>query len=231
MTLTTGCVCRHLKAPDTTFIYKGAYHGRAKLETMPRPVTIPPTIMVPLGDVFCLMTDQPGYGEDKKATPCVPQVPSVPWGKPAPSLKPANPKQQYGDKKPPLHLIHLIAQLHESAAMHAGRRKYGENNFLASKVELMTYIGAILRHTLAYAAGERVDQKELVHHLGAVRACCNILLTAEATGVLIDNRPETLNHPKYSKEGAMDFNAATQAAFKEVEGICEHLNTLYPNLL
>jgi hypothetical protein len=143
-----------------------------------------------------------------------------------------NPKQLYGDKKPPVHLIHQIAELHESAALHAGRRKYGENNYLKTEVEAMTYVGAILRHVKAWASGERVDPKELVHHLGAVKACCTILMTTEATGMLIDNRPTTAG------EGVCDVNlaphsyqAATAAALEEVMATIEHLNKLYPELL
>lgn len=146
--------------------------------------------------------------------------------------KPANPKQAFGDKKPPLHLIHMIAQLHEAAALHGGRRKYGENNYIKTPVEAMTYVGAILRHVQQWTSGERVDAKELVHHLGAIKACCTILLTAEATGFLIDNRPST------GYEDALDksvnactpptYQQATQEAFSEVERTIEHLNKLYP---
>ncbi|MDN8037432.1 dATP/dGTP diphosphohydrolase domain-containing protein [Burkholderia vietnamiensis] len=139
----------------------------------------------------------------------------------------ANPKQAFGDKKPPLHLIHPIAELHESAALHSGRRKYGENNYLETAVEAMTYLGAILRHTKQFIAGERVDQKELVHHLGAVRACCNILLTAEATGMLIDNRPRVGARPDIDRK-RYSYCDATAETFAEVERIIEHLNKLYP---
>jgi hypothetical protein len=139
-----------------------------------------------------------------------------------------NPKQLYGDKKPPVHLIHQIAELHESAALHAGRRKYGENNYLKTEVEAMTYVGAILRHVKAWASGERVDPKELVHHLGAVKACCTILLTTEATGMLIDNRPTSGTDIAYCNPAPKTYQKATAEAFAEVERTIEHLNKLYP---
>lgn len=139
-----------------------------------------------------------------------------------------NPKQAYGDKKPPIHLIHSIAALHESAALHSGKRKYGENNYIHTPVEAMTYLGAILRHTAQYTSGERVDRKELVHHLGAVKACCTILLTAEATGMLIDNRPRVGLARGGALRSEIDYEVATNNAFAEVEAIIEHLNALYP---
>jgi hypothetical protein len=147
----------------------------------------------------------------------------------APKTTLANPKQAYGDKKPPLHLIHGIAKLHESAALHSGRRKYGENNYLQSPVEAMTYVGAIQRHLDQWTSGERVDVKELVHHLGAIRACTNILLTAEATGMLIDNRPLVHNSSlPVDNRAPATYQQATAETFAEVERCIEHLNKLYP---
>lgn len=144
--------------------------------------------------------------------------------------KPANPKQAYGDKKPPLHLIHAIAQLHESAALHSGRRKYGENNYLKSEVEAMTYVGAMLRHIQQWVSGANYDPTELVHHLGAVRACTNILLTAEATGMLIDNRPLSgMGQHLAMNNAPVSYCVATQRTFAKVEATIEHLNRLYPD--
>jgi hypothetical protein len=160
------------------------------------------------------------------------QVPTPPIAyDPNPGKPPTNPKQLYGDKKPPLHLIHMIAQLHEAAALHGGKRKYGENNYLATEVEAMTYVGAILRHLGQWVSGERVDRKELVHHLGAIRACTNILLTAEATGMLIDNRPCVGPVEDNIYPGPQCYREATEETFAEVEKTIEHLNRLYPNLL
>ena len=146
-------------------------------------------------------------------------------------LPSANPKQLYGDKKPPLHLIHTIAQLHESAALHSGKRKYGQDNYLQNPVEVMTYAGAILRHLSQYVAGERVDLKELVHHLGAIKACCTIVLTAEATGMLIDNRPQVGVQFGGTAHVPIPYADAYAATFAEIEGVIEHLNKLYPEKL
>jgi hypothetical protein len=146
-------------------------------------------------------------------------------------VKPANPKQRYGDKKPPLHLIHMIANLHESAALHGGRRKYGENNYIETEVEAMTYVGAMLRHIQQWVSGERVDPKELVHHLGAVKACATILLTTEATGMMIDNRPTTGSEVSRFNHAPVPYQRATAEALAEVERTIEHLNKLYPELL
>ena len=174
---------------------------------------------------YCTLHERPSaVGE---AAPY--QLPKIQDVLPA-APKPANPKQVYGDKKPPLQLIHSIALLHESAAMHAGKLKYDENNYIDADVEIMTYCGAIRRHLDQYMAGERVDAKEKVHHLGAIRACAGILLTAEACGTLIDNRP-VVGSTGYMRNATglrSSYGAAFQATFDEVSGVIEHLNKLYP---
>lgn len=145
-----------------------------------------------------------------------------------PTKTPDNPKKLYGDKKPPVHLIHPIADLHESAALHSGALKYGMNNYMETPVEALTYVGAIKRHLSQWLSGERVDAKELVHHLGAIKACCTILLTAEACGSLIDNRPGAFAVQPLKASDRDTYTKATAEAFREVEGVIEHLNKLYP---
>ena len=106
-------------------------------------------------------------------------------GKPA--ATPPNPKQLYGDKKPPLHIIPLAGLIHMSLALLDGKLKYGFENWNEFPVEKMTYIGAALRHLELYKYGETHTRDTGVHNLGAVMACCAILLDAELNGNLIDN--------------------------------------------
>lgn len=104
-----------------------------------------------------------------------------------------DPKGAAGALKPQLQLIPTVAMREEAKALDDGRNKYGENNWRSNNVCVSTYIGAILRHTLAYRDGEDVDpeSKSEVHHLGSVRACCAILLDAMKHGTLVDDRPTT----------------------------------------
>jgi hypothetical protein len=51
------------------------------------------------------------------------------------------------------------------------------------------YVDAALRHLNAWFDGEQEASDSGVHHLGHARACMAILLDAEATGNLIDDRP------------------------------------------
>lgn len=104
---------------------------------------------------------------------------------------PPNPKQVYGEKKVPLHLVPSAGVIHEAVAFKDGAEKYGHFNWRVTKVEALTYIGAALRHILSYVDGEEIDPQSAngAHHLGLARACLGIILDAKACETLIDNRP------------------------------------------
>ena|SRR5579872_1275595 len=102
-----------------------------------------------------------------------------------------NPKDLLGIKKVPLNLVPAIGIIYEADAMRDGGLKYGPYNWRKNKVIASIYIAAAMRHIMAWH-----DQREEnaldsgVHHLGHARACLNILLDAQRTGNLIDDRPE-----------------------------------------
>lgn len=101
---------------------------------------------------------------------------------------PDNPKKAYGDKKPGLHLNPLSAQIAQWEAQFDGALKYGEVNWRDQPVEAMTYIDAAIRHIRLYENGEKFARDTKVQNLGAVMACCAILIDAELHNTLIDNR-------------------------------------------
>lgn len=104
------------------------------------------------------------------------------------STLPANPKKAYGDKKPALHLNPLSAQIAQWEAHFDGALKYGEVNWRERPVEAMTYIDAAIRHLRLYENGEEYARDTKVHNLGAVMACCAILIDARLHDTLIDDR-------------------------------------------
>ncbi len=101
---------------------------------------------------------------------------------------PVNPKQIYGDKKPPLAYFPLSALLAGLEALYDGKLKYGPLNWRDNPVEAMTYVDGLIRHAQLYKVGEEFARDTQVKNLGAVIACAAILIDAEAHGTLIDNR-------------------------------------------
>lgn len=103
----------------------------------------------------------------------------------------SNPKDLLGVSKPSFSKIPFVAQLHESLAMMDGGGKYGPYNWRGNKVVASIYVDALMRHVAAWYEGEEEAEDSGCHHLGHARACLGILLDAQETGNLIDDRPVT----------------------------------------
>lgn len=116
----------------------------------------------------------------KNGAPMVPAAPAKPS---------TNPKAAFGATKPDLALIPPTALAHEAMSFEDGARKYGAFNWRSSSVDLMTYIAAAKRHLDAFLDGQDFTSDSNVHNLGAVRACCGIMIDTLENGNAIDNRP------------------------------------------
>jgi hypothetical protein len=123
--------------------------------------------------------------------------------------KDPNPKDALGSARIDLSLISSVAMMEEALAMGEGAIKYGAYNYAHAPVKSRVYVAAILRHIWKYLMGEERDPKTGVHHLGSVRASAGILLTADAYGTLIDDRPHPL-------KGASDRLDAMEARVKHL---------------
>jgi hypothetical protein len=103
----------------------------------------------------------------------------------------SNPKDLLGYKKVDLSLLPDIAVFHGAHAMMDGARKYGPYNWRDNAVLARVYIAAAKRHLDYWAAGEETAKDSQVHHLGHALACIAIVLDAQATGNLIDDRAKS----------------------------------------
>lgn len=101
----------------------------------------------------------------------------------------ANPKDLFGSVKVSLTKLPAVAIAHAAHAMMDGARKYGAYNWRDKKVLAGIYVDAASRHLAAWFEGQETAADSGVHHLGHAIACCAILLDAQATGNLIDDRP------------------------------------------
>lgn len=129
----------------------------------------------------------------------------TPWGDqpapPAPTVpdsfcdrvlgapKSNNPKRAYGVRKPSAQFIPPVAIIEESVVMALGAEKYTAFNWQDDPVDATTYYSAAIRHLLQWFSGEDRDPESGASHLAHVRACMAILLDAQASGKLIDDRP------------------------------------------
>ena len=103
----------------------------------------------------------------------------------------SNPKDVMGSKKPDITKIPAVAMMWEALAMMDGAGKYDPYNWRANKVIATIYVAAAMRHLTLWLEGEESAEDSGCHHLGHARACLGILLDAQATGNLLDDRPVT----------------------------------------
>lgn len=100
-----------------------------------------------------------------------------------------NPKDLFGSLKVSISKLPPVAIIHAAHAFMDGARKYGPYNWRAKKVIASIYYDAALRHIMDWFEGEETAKDSGVHHLGHAIACCAILLDAQETGNLVDDRP------------------------------------------
>jgi hypothetical protein len=100
-----------------------------------------------------------------------------------------NPKDKLGLTKPRLSLVPPPLMIYVSKVMELGAKKYGPYNWRGNAVLATVYVEAAMRHLLAYLDGEALDPESGQPHTAHVAACMGILLDAEATGNLDDDRP------------------------------------------
>jgi hypothetical protein len=103
-----------------------------------------------------------------------------------------NPKDLIGRTKPGIRSISPVAMLEEGIIMQDGADKYGAFNWQDSPIQASIYYDAMMRHMFAWFTGQDVDpgSKSGGLNLAAVRACAGILIDAQATGTIIDDRPK-----------------------------------------
>jgi hypothetical protein len=126
-----------------------------------------------------------------------------------------NPKDLFGNKKLPLHLIPSTAQVAEALAMADGAGKYGPYNWRDKAVKASIYVAACKRHIDLWFEGQRVASDSGVHHLGHARACLGILIDAEANDCLVDDRPKP---------------ADLERLFKDAEAVIEAMHKRHAEL-
>jgi hypothetical protein len=120
------------------------------------------------------------------ATPCEePMAVSGNFAGPADST---NPKDLLGVLKPQVNLVPSALILRVAKVMELGAKKYGPFNWRTKKVRLTVYAAAAMRHILQLLDGENTDAESNQTHAAHAAACMGILLDAEATGNLIDDR-------------------------------------------
>jgi hypothetical protein len=129
------------------------------------------------------------------------------------ATNPENPKDIVGQTKLSLDLVPDSLVAYAALAFTEGALKYGRYNWRIAGVRVSVYISALRRHLSKYMAGEWADKTTGVPHLASALACLGIVLDAELSDKLIDDRPP-------SQRGVIDlidnFGSETLAKLKKL---------------
>ncbi len=112
-------------------------------------------------------------------------------------LKNTNPKDLIGCDKIPLHLFPTTAIIAGSLAILDGMLKYGRHNWRAAGVRASIYCDAAHRHLNAWFEGEDEDPDSKLPHLAHAIACVAILIDAQASDNLKDDRMYEIKYREY----------------------------------
>jgi hypothetical protein len=99
-----------------------------------------------------------------------------------------NPKDRIGVTKLPLRFIPPGSLAFLARVMELGAIKYGGFNWRSNKVKSTVYYEAALRHIWSALDGEDIDPESGQPHSAHAMACMAIILDAQATGNLVDDR-------------------------------------------
>lgn len=87
-----------------------------------------------------------------------------------------------------LDLIPTGPLLELSRAFARGAEKYEDYGYLHETAEYRRYQAALMRHVLAWAAGENLDPESGVHHLAHAAANCFMLMALQERNLGVDDR-------------------------------------------
>lgn len=102
--------------------------------------------------------------------------------------KDTNPKDIIGSDKLPLHLWPQTATVYGTLALLDGMLKYGRTNWRKAGVRSSIYYDALIRHLSDWFEGADIDKDSGLPILSHALACLAILVDAEASGTLTDDR-------------------------------------------
>jgi hypothetical protein len=158
-------------------------------ENVPVPVVGQPVAKtMPVGTIKCVICDNTGYadyaGFAMDVCPCqdTDETPA----------QAVNPKELAGAKKPASwSVMPRWVALQVGRVMSVGAAKYGAFNYRETPIAASTYQDALERHLALWFDGEDNDAETGVSHLASAIASCTLLMDAQATGQLLDDRQKT----------------------------------------
>lgn len=114
---------------------------------------------------------------------------------------------KHDSDKPRMDLIPPEMLIGIAKVLAYGARKYSANNW-ANGAEYGRYYAALMRHMVAWWAGEANDAETGMSHLYHAGCCLAFLIAYEARGIGEDDRPKGVVDAGMGKQTSADIKAA-----------------------
>lgn len=124
-------------------------------------------------------------------------------------MKPSNPKDSLGIKRPPMSTVPAPVMMELGVAMLEGARKYARHNYRVVGVKASVYYDACERHMMRWWEGEDIDPESGLNHVVKAIASLVVLRDAMMNDMVEDDRPPP------AKEGW--FEQLAEAAARIIE--------------
>lgn len=125
--------------------------------------------------------------------------------------KESNPKDAAANSKLHFELVPDSMQAYAALAFTEGALKYGRYNWRIKGAKASVYMAALDRHMKKWWNGQEEDPLTGVPHLAYALACIGILIDADLSGVLDDDRPpKQIGFPEL-----LELSAAITAALQK----------------
>lgn len=144
-----------------------------------------------------------------------------------PFMKPTNPKDAVGIRKPRFfsgiswHVLRLVG-----IGMMEGAMKYGRHNYRPAAVRASVYFDATLEHLTSWYEGDDIDRDSKLSHV--IKAICSLMVLADAelTGNLVDDRPPRTRNVDELKAELQPLVDALFQKYPDPKEAYTHLNSV-----
>lgn len=126
------------------------------------------------------------------------------------NMKPTNPKDAVGIKKPPMSCVPLPVIMEVGVAMLEGARKYGRHNYRDASVRASVYFDAAMRHLFQWYEGEDEDPDSSLNHITKAISSLVVLRDGMIQDKWVDDRP-----PKTKQGWLRDMNGTVDMIFEK----------------
>lgn len=145
--------------------------------------------------------------------------------------KDSNPKDAFGSRKVPLHMIPKQVLAGIALGMLEGACKYGAFNYRAVGVRCSTYLAAARRHLDAFEEGQDIDPESGLHHIDKALSSLVVMRDAMLNDMCEDDRPPAVTRANWMDRANELAGAILDRFARKAESFTEKNRAEWPDIV